>query len=128
MFPLWTEQDRQFTCQLDSRCAKMAWLGVFYYVYATLFAQLAITLRLVTPSGYTTLTPCLSHAQGVRRDGEEPLDRLLPVFYEFRTGCFRDSWFGLLRVASWYDLWPCPLKQSRNPNFGSAGTSKPPFR
>ena len=43
-------------CQLDSRCHKTAWLGVFYYVFATLFAQLVITLRSVTPSGYHTPT------------------------------------------------------------------------
>ena len=28
----------------------------------------------------------LPHFKGVRRDGEEPMDRLLPVLYEFRTG------------------------------------------
>ena len=37
----------------------------------------------------------LSYTQGVRRDGEESTDRLLPVFYEFRTGCLWDSQFGL---------------------------------
>ena len=42
----------------------------------------------------------LSHTQGVCRDGEEPLDRLLPVFYEFRTCYFRDSLLDLLRVGS----------------------------
>ena len=48
----------------------------------------------------------LRHTQGVRGDGEEPLDRLLPVFYEFRTGFFRDNRFGLLLVAPRYDLPP----------------------
>ena len=69
-----------------------------------LFAQLAITLRLVTTSGY--LTPTAHHTQGVRRDGEEPLDSLLAVFYEFRTGWLRDSLFNPLPVASWYDFLP----------------------
>ena len=48
----------------------------------------------------------LSHIQGVRRDWEESLDCLLPVFYEFRAGCSRDRQFDLLRVASRYDLPP----------------------
>ena len=39
-------------CQPDPRCNKTAWLGVLYYAFATLFAQLVITLRLVTPSHY----------------------------------------------------------------------------
>ena len=32
----------------------------------------------------------LQHSQGVCRDGEEPPDRLLPVFYEFRADRFGD--------------------------------------
>ena len=51
-----TPVDRQLTCQLDSRCDKAAWVGGFYYAFATLFAQLAITLRLVATSGYVTPT------------------------------------------------------------------------
>ena len=43
----------------DSRCDKTAWFAVFYYTFAMLFAQLAITLRLVAPSGY--LTPTTYH-------------------------------------------------------------------
>ena len=96
---------------------------MFYYAVATLFAQLAITLRLVTTSYYLTLTAY--HTQGVCRDGKEPPDRLLPVFYEFLTGWFRDSCFGPLRVASRYDLPPFPLKQTseKNLNFESNGIS-----
>ena len=102
---------------------------MFYYTFATLFAQLAITLRLVTTSGYLTPT-ALSHTKGVRRDGEEPLDRLLSVFYELRTGCFRDSCFDLYLVASRYDPPPFPLKQNSetNPNFRSGGISGSSFR
>ena len=54
----------------------------------------------------------LLHTQGVCRDGEEPLDRLLSAFYEFRTGCFRDSCFDPFRVTSRYDLSPSPLNQT----------------
>ena len=92
---------------------------MFYYAFATLFAQLAITLRLVTTSGY--LTPTAHHTQGVRRDGEEPLDSLLAVFYEFRTGWLRDGWYDPFRVASRYDLPSIPLNQASeaNPNFES---------
>ena len=66
-----------------------------------------------------------SHTQGVRHDGEESLDRLLPVFYELRTGCFRDSHCDLLFVASWYGLPPTPSKQTSeaNLNFDSDGIS-----
>ena len=62
---------------------------------------------------HTFRPPCtnyLSDTQGVRGDGEEPLDRLLPVFYEFRTGCGWDKQYDLLRVAFRYDLPPFPLK------------------
>ena len=55
---------------------------------------------------------CLRHTQGVRRDKEESLDCLLHASSEFHTGRFRDSLFGLLCVASWYDLPPRPLKQT----------------
>ena len=58
----------------------------------------------------------LSHTQGVRRDREESLDRLLPVFYEFRAGCSRDRYFGLSRVASRYDLPLFPLKRTSEAN------------
>ena len=54
----------------------------------------------------------LSHTQGICRDGEEPLGRLLAVFYEFRTGWLRDSWFDPFRVESRYDLPPSPLGQT----------------
>ena len=66
-----------------------------------------------------------SHTQGVCRDEEKPLDCLLPAFYQFRAGCFRNKQFDLLRVASWYDLHPFPLKQTSeaNPNFESDGIS-----
>ena len=43
--------------ELDSRCDKTGWLAVLYYVFAALFAQSAITLRLVTASGHHTPTP-----------------------------------------------------------------------
>ena len=104
---------------------------MFYYTLATLFAQLAITLRLVTASG--SLTPgtyYLLCTQGVRRDGEEPQDRLLSMFYQFRTGYFRDSWFDPFRVASRYDLFPFPLNQTSkaNPNFKSDGIPRPSLR
>ena len=46
--------DRQFTRQLDSRCDKTAWLPALYYTLIVLFAQLAITLRLVTASDRPT--------------------------------------------------------------------------
>ena len=39
------------------------WFGIFYYTFATLFAQLAITLRLVTTSCH--LTPIAYHAYRV---------------------------------------------------------------
>ena len=58
----------------------------------------------------------LSHTQGVRRDGEESLDRLLPVFYDFYTGRFRDGLCDLLRASSRYDLLPCALKQISEAN------------
>ena len=48
--------DRQFTRQLDSRCDKTAWLPTLYYTLIVLFAQLAITLRLVTASDRPTPT------------------------------------------------------------------------
>ena len=72
----------------------------------------------------------LSRIQGVRRDGEEPLDRLFPVFHELRTGWFRGSRFGLFRVAPWYDLLPFHLKQTSdaNPSVDSGGSSRPPIR
>ena len=72
----------------------------------------------------------LPHTQGVRRGREEPSDRLLPVFYQFRTGCFRDSWFDPFRVTSRYDLSPFPLNQTSeaNPNFKSDGIPRPSFR
>jgi hypothetical protein len=97
---------------------------MFYYTFATLFAQLATTLRFVTTSGYPTPTP-LSHIQGVCRDGEEPLDRLLPSFYEFRASCFWDILFDLFCVAARYDLLPFSLKQASetNPNIESGGIS-----
>ena len=41
--------------QLDSRCDKTAWLVIFYYTFATLFAQLTITLRSVPAPDYVTL-------------------------------------------------------------------------
>ena len=71
----------------------------------------------------------LRNTQGVRGDGEEPLDRLLPVFYEFRAGRFWGSRFDLLRVASRYDLPLFPLKQSSegNPHVESNGNSRPPL-
>ena len=79
----------------------------------------------VSPSLQLSYTNRPPHTQGVRRDGEEPLDRLLPVFYEFRTGWFRDSWFDPFRVASRYDLPPIPLNQTSEANldFESDGTS-----
>ena len=77
-----------------------------------------------------TYTNRLSHTQSVCRDGEEPLDCLLPAFYQFRTGWFRDSWFDLLRVASRYDLSPFPSNQTfeAKPNFGSDGIPRLSFR
>ena len=107
----------------------MAWLAMVYYAFTTLFAQLAIMLRLATTSGYFTPTTS-PRTQGVRCDEEEPLDRLLPVFYEFRTGCFRDSWFDPRRVASQYGLPPSPLKQNSeaNTNFKSDHTPRPSFQ
>ena len=75
---------------------------MFYYTLAALFAQLAITLRLVATPDH--LTPTAYDTQGVCRDGEESMDRLLPAFYEFRTGCFRNSCLDPLCVASRYDL------------------------
>ena len=59
----------------------------------------------------------LSHTQGIRRGGQESLGRLLPVFYEFRSGCFRDSQFDLLRATSRYDLPLFPLKQTFDANL-----------
>ena len=44
-------------CQLDSRCDKSAWVPMFYYTFATLFAQLPITLRSVTASDYLIQPP-----------------------------------------------------------------------
>ena len=41
----------------------MVWLSMFYFVFATLFAQLAITLRLVTTAGY--LIPTAYHTSRV---------------------------------------------------------------
>jgi hypothetical protein len=72
----------------------------------------------------------LSHVQGVCRDGEEPLDCLLPVFHEFRAGCCRGGKLDLLRVASRYDLPLFPLKQTSeaNSNVESDGSSRPPPR
>ena len=64
-----------------------------------------------------------SHTQGVRCDGEESLDRLLPVFYEFRTGCFRDNHCDLLRVTSWYGLHPSKQTSEADLNFESDGIS-----
>ena len=74
------------------------------------------------PSSYADR---LRHTQGVRSDGEEPPDRLLPVFYEFRTGYFRDSCFDPLRIASRYDPPPFRLKRTSEAisNFGSDGIS-----
>ena len=40
----------------------------------------------VSHSFRLSYTNHLPHIQGVRRDGEEPLDRLLSVFHEFCTG------------------------------------------
>jgi hypothetical protein len=102
---------------------------MFYYTFATLFAQLAITLRFVTASGYPPPTR-LSHTQGVCRDGEEPLDRLLPSFYEFRASCFWGSLFDLFWVAARYDLLSSPLKKTSetNPIIESGGIFRPPFR
>ena len=50
------ELDSQFTYKLDSRCDKTAWPPMLYYVFATLFAQSAITLRLATDSNHLTPT------------------------------------------------------------------------
>ena len=50
----------EFTRQLDFRCNKTGWLDVFYFTFATFFAQLAVTLRLVTTSGYLTPTAYLT--------------------------------------------------------------------
>ena len=41
------------------------------------------------------------------------MDRLLSVFYFFRTGCSRDCCFNSICVTPWYDLPPCPLKQTQ---------------
>ena len=65
----------------------------------------------VSHNSRLSCTKRLPHTQGVRRDGEEPLDRLLPVFYRFPTGWFRNSQLDLLCVASWYDLPPCPRSE-----------------
>ena len=72
----------------------------------------------------------LTQTQGVCRDREESSDRLLPIIYDFRTGCFRDGQFDLFCVSSWYDLPPCPLKKTSeaNPNFESDSNSRPSFR
>jgi hypothetical protein len=45
-----------FPCQRDSRCEGAVWIPTLYYTFATLFAQLAITLRLVTTSCQLTPT------------------------------------------------------------------------
>ena len=67
----------------------------------------------------------LSHAQGVCRDGEEPLDRFLLIFYHFCTGCFWDGLHDVLGVASRYDILPCTLKKisEENRNFESGDIS-----
>ena len=72
----------------------------------------------------------LSHAQSVRGDREEPPDRLLPAFYEFRPCCSRDRQFDLSCIASWYDPPLFPLKQTpeTNPNVESDRGSRPPLR
>ena len=49
--------------QLGSRCDKTAWLVVFYYTFATLFAQLVITLRSVPAFDY--YTPIVYHTPRV---------------------------------------------------------------
>jgi hypothetical protein len=104
----------------------MAWYVLLHLCYAVRpvsdHVEVSHNLRL-------SYTNRLSHTQGVCRDGEEPLDRLLPVFYEFRTGCFRDSQFGLLWVASWYDLPPFSPKQTSeaNPNSKAMVAPNLPF-
>ena len=45
IFPLYFEQDYQFTCQVDSSCDKTKCFRMFYFTFATLFAQLTATLR-----------------------------------------------------------------------------------
>ena len=58
----------------------------------------------VSHSFQSSYTNRLSQTQGVRRDGEESLDRLLPLFYVFRTGCSRDSECNPICLTLWYGL------------------------
>ena len=83
----------------------------------------------VSPNFRRSYTNHLPHTQGVRRDREEPLDRLLAMFHEFRTGWLRDGWFDPVSVASRYDFPPIPLNQNpeANLNFESDGISRPSF-
>ena len=91
----------------------MAWHDLLYLRYAVCptsdHAEVSRNFRL-------RYTDHLSHAQGICRDGEEPLDRVLFVFYQSRAGCCRDRHLGLLRGASWYDLPPFPLKKTSDAN------------
>ena len=73
---------------LVGRCNKTAWFIMFYFTFATLFAQAVITIRLVAASSPSHES--LIVYQDICRYGEQSVDRLLSRFSDFRSVCFRD--------------------------------------
>jgi hypothetical protein len=61
---------------------------MFYFTFATLFAQAVITIRFAAASS-PSREPLIAY-QDIRRHEEQSVDRLLSRFSDLRSVCFRD--------------------------------------